>query len=139
MPPSQLRSKPIGYEPPSRSVWANPFQWTAETEYGRQNLAMNEVIYTDRLDYLHHLIADLMCTQKRHWRRINNCKATTVCRQDGGKFIATAVLRAIETHFPELKPSSFFDSDPAKLPMDFPDHKAIDVKDVQGSFSAHRR
>ena len=59
--------------------------------------------------------------------------------QDGGKFIATAVLRAIETHFPELKPSSFFDPDPAKLPMDFPDHKAIDIEDVQGSFSAHRR
>lgn len=88
MPSSQLKSKPIGYEPPSRSIWANPFQWTAETEYGRKNLKMNEVI-----PQTPHLIQQItvdpaFCGRKdRHWRRISNCKATTVCRQDGGKFI----------------------------------------------------
>lgn len=58
---------------------------------------------------------------------------------DGGKVIASAVLEAIGKHFPELKPGSFFDADPAKLPLDFPDHKAIDLEDVEGSFVAHEK
>ena len=39
--------KPLGYEKPSRSLDRNPFQWTAETEYGRKNLKMNEVRHPD--------------------------------------------------------------------------------------------
>ena len=57
---------------------------------------------------------------------------------EGGKVIGTAVLGAIASHFPELKPASFFDPDPAKLPLDFPDHKSIDIGDLQGSFAAHK-
>jgi lysophospholipase L1-like esterase len=56
----------------------------------------------------------------------------------GGKVIASAVLDAIATFYPELQPGSFFDADPAKLPLDYPDHKAIDVANVEGSFTAHK-
>ena len=55
----------------------------------------------------------------------------------GGEFIAKSVLGAIEAHFPDLRPSSFFDDDPTKLPLDFPDHKAVDADDWVQSVKAH--
>ena len=55
----------------------------------------------------------------------------------GGEAIATLVLEAIGKHFPELRPSSFFDDDPAKLPLDFPDFKAIDSNRWSQSFVEH--
>ena len=47
----------------------------------------------------------------------------------GGQFIGEEVLAAIAHHFPELLPSA--------LPMDFPDHKAIDVDRIDGTFEAY--
>lgn len=53
---------------------------------------------------------------------------------DGGKAIADEVIGAIHKFYPELRPSSFFDPDPAKLPLDFPDHKNIDPHNPKASF-----
>jgi len=55
----------------------------------------------------------------------------------GDAVIAEEVLAAIKKHYPEMQPSSFFDPSPQKLPLDFPDHKAVDVGDVPGCFKRH--
>jgi len=52
----------------------------------------------------------------------------------GNAIISKVVLAAIKSHYPELTPSAFGDASRDKLPMDFPDHKAIDPEDVEGSF-----
>lgn len=55
----------------------------------------------------------------------------------GGAAIADTVLDAIRAHYPEFQPASYADPEPARLPLDFPDHKAVDVADVAGSFRRH--
>ena len=54
----------------------------------------------------------------------------------GGRLIGEAVLEAIAEYYPELRPSAYGDADAAnKLPMDFPDHKAVDAEgDYKASF-----
>ena len=78
-----------------------------------------------------------ICTQPCRLVPIPSCSDGLHPNAEGGKVIGTAVLGAIASHFPELKPASFFDPDPAKLPLDFPDHKSIDIGDLEGSFAAH--
>jgi len=61
--------------------------------------------------------------------------------EKGGEFIHTAVLAALSEHFPELRPSLWDDPDPeGKLPLDAPDHKAIDptsTQTIDHSFAMH--
>jgi lysophospholipase L1-like esterase len=55
----------------------------------------------------------------------------------GGGAIAEAVIGAVRAHYPELEPETWDGPRAACLPLDFPDHKGIDVDDVAGSFRAH--
>jgi len=61
---------------------------------------------------------------------------------NGGELIGRLVMEAISTHFPTLQPappSEWREAVPrGKLPLDFPDHQAIDPKDPEGSISRHR-
>ena len=57
----------------------------------------------------------------------------------GGEAIGKLVLNAIETHWPYLKQSWYGDKDPILLPMDYPDHKDIDHKNIDRSFEDHAK
>ena len=57
----------------------------------------------------------------------------------GGGLIGEAVIGAIVEHYPELQPGGFGVDDPARLPMDFPDHKEVDPERVDASFGAYER
>ena len=73
-----------------------------------------------------------------------NGKAARACLSDGlhpngkgGAFIGAAVLAAIAQHYPELRPSAFGDADESKLPYEAPDHKSIELDDIDGSVARH--
>jgi len=53
---------------------------------------------------------------------------------NGGDLIFALVDEAIKIHFPELIPGDFMDQQPNLLPMDFPDHKALDANTPEESF-----
>jgi lysophospholipase L1-like esterase len=53
----------------------------------------------------------------------------------GSEVIASSVIGAIQTHWPELRPASYADDDANKLPLDFPDHKAVDAENVRGGIA----
>ena len=56
----------------------------------------------------------------------------------GGEAIFRAVRGAINVHFPDLSPGQYGDEALGKLPLDFPDHKAIDIDAIDESFARHR-
>jgi len=57
----------------------------------------------------------------------------------GQTVIADAILSAIGEHYPELKPGSFFEDNESMLPLDFPDHKAVDTESIDESITSHRQ
>ena len=60
---------------------------------------------------------------------------------NGGEFIHAALVESVRAHFPELRPSYWGDPHPdGKLPLDAPDHKAIDPRSAESiahAFTAH--
>ena len=55
----------------------------------------------------------------------------------GNGVIGKAVLAAIAKHYPELMPQSYEDHDETKLRMDAPDHKDVDIDDLDATFKAY--
>jgi len=57
---------------------------------------------------------------------------------EGGAFIYGQLRLAITAHFAELLPGRFGEELPSKLPLDFPDHKNLNLADLPNSFQRHR-